>query len=83
MKQLSTTIVDKFTSITPENLQMSRVIMKVVREATGEQGDPSTDLSCDECERTVVIKTIFRSLLCTQFSYADNQLTRLPYYFNL
>ena len=47
---------------------MSRVIMKVVREATGEQGYPLSHPSCDECQRTVVIQK-FSGRCCVLISH--------------
>ncbi|KAJ7390748.1 hypothetical protein OS493_022306 [Desmophyllum pertusum] len=52
---LSTTLVVKLTSITPESLQMSRTIMAVVIVATGKQPDKT----CDSCENIMNLIMVF------------------------
>ncbi|KAJ7330802.1 hypothetical protein OS493_021736 [Desmophyllum pertusum] len=52
---LSTTLVVKLTSITPESLQMSRTIMAVVIVATGKQQDKT----CDSCENIMNLIMVF------------------------
>ena len=54
--QISTTLVEKFTAINPETLQMSRTIMAVVKVATGEQGEQT----CDNCIDAMVTSTLLK-----------------------
>ena len=54
--QISTTLVEKFTVINPETLQMSRTIMAVVKVATGEQGEQT----CDNCRDAMVTSTLLK-----------------------
>ena len=56
--QISTTLVEKFTSVNPETLQMSRTIMAVVKVAIGEQGERT----CDDCSDAMVTSTLLKLL---------------------
>ena len=56
--QISTTLVEKFTAINPETLQMSRTIMAVVKVAIGEQGEQT----CDDCSDAMVTSTLLKLL---------------------
>ena len=56
--QISTTLVEKFTAINPETLQMSRTIMAVVKVAIGEQGEQI----CDDCSDAMVTSTLLKLL---------------------
>jgi len=55
--QISTTLVEKFTAINPETLQMSRTIMAVVKVATGER-----EQTCDDCRDAMVTNTLLKLL---------------------
>ena len=58
--QISTTLVEKFTAINPETLQMSRTIMAVVKVAIGEQGEQT--YACDDCSDAMVTSTLLKLL---------------------
>ena len=65
-EQISSTLVEKFTSITPEDLQMSRTIMSVVKMAGGGQEAKH----CDSCGNTAVkYLNLFHSLWSLKMNF--------------
>lgn len=64
--QVSETVVQKFKAIQPQSLQLSRIVLSVIREASGENAKET----CQGCSNTMVLYACHPSIdsILTDFS---------------
>lgn len=64
--QVSETVVQKFKAVEPQSLQLSRIVLSVISEASGDK----TKETCQDCSNTMVLYASHSSIdsILTDFS---------------